>query len=233
MLTAALTHNIKLAWHFFTQEYSHTHQRLLRWTQGVLLVFIVTLSQSSESIQSYLNNNLQGLLGADAVLSQQQKLTPAQHTALSKLTNEVVVTQQVKVTLSHKGQWQQVQIKAVDNQYPLQGDLLTSPTLQGSGQKTDGGPLLGKIWLDARLFASLSLNIGDHIQVAEQRLLVTRVLHHEPDRLMEGHNVDMRAMVNVQDMTSLGLSTDIIHYRYLIVATGKQITDLLKWQQQD
>ena len=233
MLAVALTHHLKLAGHFFTQEYSHAHQRLLRWTQGVLLVFIVTLSQSSESIQNYLDNNLQGLLGADAVLSQQQKLTSAQYTALSKLTNEVVVTQQVKVTLSHKGQWQQAKIKAVDNQYPLHGELLTSLTLLGSGQPTYGGPQLGQIWLDARLFASLSLKMGDYIQVAEQRLLVARVLHHEPDRLMEGHNVDMRAMVNTQDMTSLGLSADIIHYRYLIGATSQQITDLLKWQQHD
>ena len=55
-----LTSNMKLAWHFYKQEYQQPHQRLLRWTQGVLLLFIVTLSQSSESIQNYLNKNLQG-----------------------------------------------------------------------------------------------------------------------------------------------------------------------------
>ncbi|WDD96750.1 ABC transporter permease [Thalassomonas actiniarum] len=238
--------NMKLAWHFFKQEYQHSHQRLLRWTQGVLLLFILTLGQSSESIQHYLNNNLQGLLGADAVISQQQSLTAKQRAAVSELTDEIVVTEQIKTTLTHKGQWQQVTLKAVDEQYPLQGQLLTSQSLfagaesdkglankaQANGQATASGPKPGEIWADARLFASLSLSIGDVIQVAEQHFKVSRVLHHEPDRLMEGHNVDMRAMIHVRDMETLGFAADLIHYRYLIAANSGQINRLIKWQQE-
>jgi|VirMetMinimDraft_7_1064189.scaffolds.fasta_scaffold05080_3 predicted lysophospholipase L1 biosynthesis ABC-type transport system permease subunit len=228
-----LTNNIKLAWHFYKQEYHHAHQRLLRWTQGVLLLFIVTLSQSSESIQNYLDKNLQGLLGADAVLSQQQTLSSAQFSKVSSLTNNVVMTQQIKATLTHNGQWQQAKIKAVDKQYPLQGELLTSRKLQGPSQQTLGGPALGEIWLDARLFASLSLNIGDQLLVANSLFLVSRVLQHEPDRLMEGHSVDMRAMINILDMKALGFSSDLINYRYLIAASTKQINSLIRWQQKN
>ncbi|WDE09553.1 ABC transporter permease [Thalassomonas haliotis] len=257
--------NVKLAWHFFKQEYQHTHQRLLRWTQAVLLLFIVTLSQSSESIQGYLNNNLQGLLGADAVISQRQALTTKQQSDVAELTDKVVVTQQVQTTLTHKGLWQQAKLKAVDDHYPLQGELLTSPSLfektapedekqgflgqskkgqskkgqskrgqsqQSKAQQTFSGPKPGEIWPDARLFASLSLNIGDFIQVGEQHFLVSRVLHHEPDRLMEGHSVDMRAMINAVDMSRLQFPADLIHYRYLIAANTGQINKLLQWQQQ-
>lgn len=223
--------NVNLAWHFYRQEYQHSHQRLLRWTQGILLIFIVTLSQSSASIQNYLDKNLQGLLGADAVLSQKQALTAEQYAAMTELTDDIVVTQQIQTTLTHNGIWQRAKLKAVDNQYPLQGELLTSATLQHKGQQTFGGPKLGQIWLGARLFASLSLTIGDQLLIADKAFVVARVLQHEPDRLMEGHNVDMRAMVNTLDFNALGFAPDLIHYRYLIAATSEQINNFLNWQQ--
>lgn len=226
-----LSNNLKLAWHFYTQEYQSSHQRLLRWIQGILLLFIITLSQSSISIQAYLDHNLQSLLGADAVLSQKAELTPSQHTEVIEITDDMVITQHIKTTLTHNGQWQQAKLKAVGEHYPLQGELLTSTALKDKGTPTFAAPKNGHIWLDARMLASLSLNIGDHLQLANQQFLVSRILQHEPDRLMEGHTVDMRAMINLHDMKALNFSHDLIHYRYLLAATPAQVNNLIKWQE--
>ena len=223
--------NLKLGWHFYQQERNYAHQRLLRWTQAILMLFIVTLSLSSNSIQHYLQQNLQNLLGADAVLSQKHALTHTQFESVSGFSKEIVKTQDLKATLTHEGKWQQAKIKAVENNYPLQGELLTSETLQGSGVATLSGPGSGEIWLDSRLIAGLGIEIGDALTIAGNNFIVTRVLQHEPDRLMEHHNVDMRAMINMDDMNALGVSSDLISYRYLIAADNKQITHLLKWQQ--
>jgi len=226
-----LMNNVKLAWHFYQQEYNYSHQRLLRWVQGVLLLFIVTLSQSSDSIQNYLQKNLQCLLGADAVISQKQALSVEDYNTVSALSKNISVTQQIKTMLTHKGKWQQTQLKAVDSQYPLQGQLLTSTTLQGEGQETSKGPESGHIWLDARLLASLSIDVGEQLVVADKHFLVARVLQHEPDRLMEGHSVAMRAMINATDMKALNFPNDLIQYRYLLTADTTQITQLINWQQ--
>jgi hypothetical protein len=51
----------QLAWHFYRQACAH--QRLLSWVQGILLVFILLLSQTSASIQAYLEKDLE-----DAIL---------------------------------------------------------------------------------------------------------------------------------------------------------------------
>jgi predicted lysophospholipase L1 biosynthesis ABC-type transport system permease subunit len=225
-----LSNNIKLAWHFYKQEYQSSQQKLLRWTQGILLLFIVTLSQSSTSIQQYLQHNLQGLLGADAVLSQHAALTTQQYSELENTIDSIVITHHIKTTFTHNDQWQQVKLKAVGNGYPLQGELLTSVIMNGKGVPTYTAPKQGEIWLDARLLASLTINIGDYLQLANQQFLVTRILQHEPDRLMEGHNVDMRAMINLIDMKSLNFSSDLINYRYLIAAKPNQVDNLIKWQ---
>ena len=69
---------ILLAWQLFRQQYHQGDARLIRWTQTSLMFFILTLSLTSSSIQAYLANNLQQMLGSDLVISQHQALTGAQ-----------------------------------------------------------------------------------------------------------------------------------------------------------
>ena len=226
-----LTHHMHLAWYYFTQEYRQPHQRLLRWVQCILMVFIVTLSLASNTIQQYLQGNLQNLLGADAVFTQKDKLTTAQFTTLTNFSDNVVKTVQINATLTFQGKWQRSKLKAVGSDYPLQGKLLTSQTLQSPAIITKGGPKTGNIWLDSRLFSSLAISIGDIINIGEQNFIVSKVLIHEPDRLMEGHNVSMRAIVNIDDMQRLAFPTDLIQHRYLITASKSQIQQVIEWQQ--
>ena len=226
-----LNHHMQLAWHYFGQEYRQPHQQLLRWVQGVLMVFIVTLTLSSHTIQQYLQGNLQNLLGADAVLTQKDKLTTNQLTSLASFSDSVIKTLQINATLTFNEKWQRAKLKAVGSDYPLQGQLLTSTSLQSSATVTNGGPTAGNIWLDSRIFASLTLAIGDAIYIGEQAFIVSRVLIHEPDRLMEGHNVSMRAIVNIVDMEKLAFPSDLIQHRYLVSASKSQIQQVIDWQQ--
>jgi putative ABC transport system permease protein len=226
-----LNHHMHLAWYYFTQEYRQPHQQLLRWVQCILMVFIVTLSLASNTIQQYLQGNLQNLLGADAVFTQKDKLTTAELTTLTNFSDNVVKSMQINATLTFKGKWQRSKLKAVGSDYPLQGKLLTSTSLHSPATSTKGGPKTGNIWLDSRLFASLAISIGDIINIGEQNFIVSKVLIHEPDRLMEGHNVSMRAIVNIDDMQRLALPTDLIQHRYLITASKSQIQQVIEWQQ--
>lgn len=228
-----LNHHLQLAWHYFVQEYRQPHQQLLRWVQGTLMVFIVTLSLSSNTIQQYLQGNLQNLLGADAVLTQKDELTTKQFASLSSYSEGLVTTMQVNATLTFEGKLQSLKLKAVGNDYPLQGDLLTSTSLKNSAIATKGGPAVGNIWLDSRLFSSLGVSIGDSIELGEHTLLVSKVLVHEPDRLMEGHTVAMRAIINIVDMDKLAFPSDIIQHRYLVSASKSQVEKLIDWQEEN
>lgn len=225
-----LIDNIHLAWHFYKQEKHYAHQRFLRWTQALLMIFIVTLSQTSDSIQRYLSQNLDNLLGADVVISQQQLLTNNQLTELSKMSEQVVLTQELTTTLSHNGQWQRAKLKAVGSDYPLQGALQTATSLTGDSEITPSGPNYGEIWLDSRLFSGLGVELNDILLIAEHAFTVTRLLKHEPDRLMEGHNVDMRALINLNDMRKLNFPEDIVTYRYLLASNASQAASIIEWQ---
>lgn len=219
----------QLAWHFYRQ--ASPQQRLLSWVQGILLVFILMLSQTSASIQAYLENDLDQLLGADLVLSQPLPLSDSQLASLEIMSSQIVLTQSLELTLTHQQQWQTALLKAVDVDYPLQGELRSSLDPAGSDTSSSRGPAPGEIWVDGRLFSSLGLQIGDTLALGTLQLRVSRILQHEPDRLMQGHSVQMRALVHRQHLTQLQRPGDRIQHRYLVAASKAQIADILTWQQ--
>lgn len=223
--------NLQLAWHFFLQQRQQRHQRLLRWVQTILMVFIIALSQTSASIQAYLKQNLDNLLGADLVLSQPRALSNSQQAELAAMSQQIVQTRSLSTTLTHNGQWQHATLKSVAEDYPLHGELRSAAALAGSDTITSAGPAPGEIWLDSRLLASLALRIGEPLAIAGQTLNVTRILLHEPDRLMEGHNVNMRALVNSQDFARFNFAEDSVQHRYLVAANTAQIKQIVAWQQ--
>ena len=225
--------NLRLAWQFYRQEKGLSHHRFMSWTQAILMIFIVTLSQTSNSIQNYLTDNLNNLLGADLVISQTSELTASQQEKIVELSQQHTVTKSLSTTITHQCKWQEIKLKGVGDVYPLQGELKTSYSLNEQAQTTLFGPSQGEMWVDSRVLASLSLQIGDRITLADQGFKVTRVLLHEPDRMMEGHNVDMRAMINVTDLDALAFPADLIKHRYLLAANTQQTAKLIAWQKSD
>ncbi|WP_100642932.1 ABC transporter permease [Alteromonas facilis] len=227
-----LTDTLRLAWQLHQQEKRYSTNLVQRVLQVVLMVFITTLSLSSASIQHYLTQNLNNLLGADVVISQRHAMTPQQRNELSEFAEKLIYTQTINTTLRHEDHWQRVSLKAVGDGYPLQGELRISPELVGNAVSTDKIPNPGEIWLDSRAIASLSVDVGDQLLIANKPFIVSNVLLHEPDRLMEGHNVDMRAMINRVDLHYIDIEDDSVQYRYLAKADQANIDNILKWQKQ-
>ncbi len=221
---------ITLAWEHFCQQYRTSDSRLLRWTQLCLIFFLLTLNLTSHSIQQYLDDNLQQLLGADVVISQFTPLNQTQLDQVNQLNNGMSVVQQLNVTLTNKQIWQNMQLKVVDDNYPLQGQLKTSVLTNSVSETTTSGPKPGFIWLGPRAFSTLDLTIGQTINMAEHNFIVERILHHEPDRLMEGHNVAMRAMIHKKDYLKIKKqSQEKINYRYLLSADLSQSAHIISW----
>ncbi|WP_444927553.1 ABC transporter permease [Microbulbifer sp. TRSA002] len=218
---------ILLAWQLFRQQYHQADVRLIRWTQATLMFFILTLSLTSSSIQTYLANNLQQMLGSDLVISQNQALTDAQLSKLHQYAQQLSVSQLVNVTLTNDHHWQAVQLKAVDDLYPVQGTVQVAFATDGQGQSLSHGPKSGEIWVDSRLFASLQLTLGQSLDIGHGQLKLTGLVQHEPDRLLEGHSVAMRALVHLDDLSLI--QADNARFRYLLTGDESELNTLKQW----
>ena len=76
---------------------------------------------------------------------------------------------------------QLVSVKAVDPFYPLRGELIAGDQPFQRGLVAQTVPKPGFVWLDARLFPSLGVQIGDEVEVGLATLKVSKVLVSEPD----------------------------------------------------
>ena len=205
-------------------ELKQTDIQLSLFTQWVLLYFMLTISMMSSSIQHYLQGNLDNLLGSDAVISRYQPVEPEQREQLATMVDNVVETRLMNITLTNGAKYQSTQLKLIDHQYPLQGTVSIGDTPAGEHVEVKHGPAVGMIWMESRLLSKLALSVGDKISLNQKSFTVGKVLFHEPDRLMEGHSVAMRAMINLDDLPD-SLSSDSIHYRYLLSVTKKETVE--------
>jgi len=203
--------------------------RLVMLTQAVLIFFLLTLSLTSASVQRYLVENLNNMLGADMVVSSYDPLSPDTENKLQALSTRLSATQLMTLTLAHNNTWAKTQIKLVDDAYPLQGTLQTSSSLSGNHTARTSGPQPGEIWLGPRLSTKLNTKPGDILKLGDVNLTVSAILFHEPDRIMEGHSVAMRAMIHKASVNEGSLEGTKNHFRYLLEANAQQRAAVEAW----
>ncbi|KPX68717.1 Permease [Pseudomonas amygdali pv. photiniae] len=95
-------------------------------------------------------------------------------------------------------------IKAVDDAYPLRGELKSAADLYQTEQ-AGSGPRPGEAWAEARLFPAVDLKVGDNIDVGSKTLKLTRVLTYEPDRAGNFYSLTPRVMINLKDLAATGV----------------------------
>ena len=119
-----------------------------------------------------------------------------------------------------------VELKAVDNAYPLFGSAVLRPDLPLqqalSRQQGEYG-----VVVDATLLARLKLQIGDGLAIGDATYRVRAVLDTEPDRGTEGLTLGPRVMVALDSLPGTGLVTlgSLMSYQYrLALPPGTDLT---------
>ncbi|WP_430414780.1 ABC transporter permease [Parasphingorhabdus sp.] len=221
---------IKLAFDNFLNDSKSSDGRLVILTQITLILFLATLSLTSASVQQYLDGNLNNMLGADVSVSGPRPLSNSDDQLLSQKASGIARIQLLPLAISLRGKTIPVQLKVIGDRYPLQGSLKIGTAENRSIQKTiEHGPPSGEIWLGPRASSKIGANIGDRIAIGEDMFRFSAIIYHEPDRLMEGHSVSMRAMINSNSLAIEDFKSSKMRYRYLLTATPDQQADVENW----
>ena len=203
--------------------------RISMATQTALLFFLMTLTLTSASIQNYLAGNLDQMLGSDLVIESHSPLTERDEATFKSMAAGLSVTQLADITLTHKNEWARVQLKLVDEAYPLQGNLQIGDTPVATQRAVSRGPGVGEIWIDSRLATKLGTQVGDNLTIGGTDLRLSAILFHEPDRIMEGHSVAMRAMVYAKSLDIASIKSSKGRMRFLVTADENQQQAIEKW----
>jgi len=114
-------------------------------------------------------------------------------------------------------------VKAVDDVYPMYGQLDTQPP----GLK----PQAGSVLLAPRLMALLNLNTGDTIDVGDATLRIAGEVVQEPDSGFNPFQMAPRLMMNIADVAKTGAVQpgSRVSWRYKFGGTPQQIEAYEKW----
>lgn len=122
-------------------------------------------------------------------------------------------------------EFQLVSVKAVDQHYPLAGDLDvetrgSASESENAGERRSSGPPPGEIYLARTLFERLGIELGSKIRIGRQVFEVGGRLLSEPDPSFRIVGAAPRVLMNFADVPSTGVILPGSRYEYELNMSG-------------
>ena len=167
---------------------------------------IATIGSLRGAIEAGLNSNGQVFLGGDAEIELTYRLASLQEAdwmaKQSFQQSEIIDFRSMAVAPSTSKRIL-TQVKAVDDAYPLVGDIVLSSAISLTQALAGKNDIPGAVVAPA-LLARLQLNVGDTMQLGTQNFVVTATLLKEPDNF-GNFALGPRTLVRTQDLKASGL----------------------------
>jgi len=195
---------------------------------GLLLAALIlavtattTLRFAADSVRDAIAQQAGQLLAADLVLSSDDPLDVVwqQRAADAGLRQSSVVL--FSSMLQANDEFALVNVKAVEQGFPLRGELLLSPAGLPAGQAPD----VGTVWLEPRLAALMHVQRGDPVQIGDARLTVMGEISRDPNRETGFSGFSPTVLINSADISKTNAVQvgSRIDYRLLMAGTPDQV----------
>ena len=131
------------------------------------------------------------------------------------------------------GNFQLVSVKAVNNAYPLRGEVEYQEGAEAPRQTVAHGPAPGEVWINPRLLRLLELELGDTLEVGNQGLAISGLLVREPDGGFNMSALAPRVMMHADDVGATGVIQEgsRVEYVYLFAGEEALLNDYYVWLQ--
>lgn len=195
-------------------------------SSGVYLLLIaLVLAMSATTALKFSNSQIQNavalqaaeMLAADLVLSDNTPLAPKwqQHAKQQGLAQSTVT---LFSSMAHTdAQFVMVNVKAIDDQFPLRGQLKLSP-------QSNRAIARGEVWLSPRAMDLLKVQLGDQLNIADARFKVTREIQQDSNQELGFGGFSPTVIISQQDVerTHAIQVGSRIEYRLLLAGTAQQ-----------
>jgi putative ABC transport system permease protein len=160
----------------------------------------------ARSISTGVANEGQVLLGADLRFElNQREATAVEHAFLTRLGGVAVSASMRSMARLEDGSDQAlVEVKAVDDAYPLYGALRTDPQMKRTELLGERDGIFGAVAPDL-LFERLGLKRGDRIKLGSATFQLRARIVTEPDAVSDGFGFAPRLMVSLPGLRASGL----------------------------
>ncbi len=211
------------------------------WRAGELTLLLVslviavgtvtTMTLFVDRLQNALWQESANFLAADRVISSSAPIDDAiiRHAEASGLSHSRTLTFFSMTFSADRAQF--TSVKAVNESYPLRGQLTAGDAPFMPGSPVPAGPPPGELWMESRLFPLLNVAVGDLVDLGVASMPVTRVLITEPDQIRRFGGAGARLLMNLADVARTGVVQpgSRLRYRYQFAGSREQIESFVAW----
>ena len=188
------------AWRMAGREFSTGEYRLTIFALIIGVTAVMSLSLTASRIERAMFSQASDMIGGDLVVrsTEWNDVVLEQNAAKTGLDSSLSVS-----TISMVGSNEEFllsSIRAVDDNYPLKGQVTIKDGLQSQSVLAKTRPEPGTAWVDKRLLDRLNINIGDNVDVGYASLKITRIIEIEPDRGGNFYSFYPRLLFNRADL---------------------------------
>jgi putative ABC transport system permease protein len=187
-------------------------------TLGVTAIAVI--GSLASAIEQGLAEQGQPLLGGDVEFSLIHREATQQELAYISSKGQASYVGTLRAMASGLTQSTLVEIKAVDQAYPLYGKLALTDNIDTKSAMALRDGQYG-VAVDPLLLGRLNVKVGDAIKIGSTSLKVTGVIATEPDRLSDGLVLGPRLLMSHEALKSTGLIQpgSLITWRYRVKLT--------------
>ena len=191
-----------LAWRFARREMRGSLRRFRVFLGALLLgvAAIGTVGSVADAMRNGIANNARVLLGGDIELSSRHTPPDAEVISLAETYGTVSHVVQMRAMLQGADQRKLVELKAVDDKWPLVGNAEIEGASSLSAALANSG-----VVADPSLLRSLNLKIGDEARLGEATVRIAGNLITEPDRSISFVSFGPRVLVSQDTLAKTGL----------------------------
>jgi len=166
---------------------------------------IAGVGSVAASLSEGLTREGRTLLGGDVAFSLIQREAKPEEVAFLRSRGAVSVAATMRaMARSADGRLALVELKAVDGNYPLLGELMLDPKMPVADLLAEHDGAFGSA-VDSTLLARLDLKLGDRVTVGGATYQIRSVVGAEPDKLAGGVGLGPRFLVSEASLRVTGL----------------------------
>ena len=122
-------------------------------------------------------------------------------------------------------------VKAVQDGFPLRGEMRTAPAPFATDTATNALPRPGEAWVAPRLLTNLGLQVGDTVEVGAHTLNITRVIAFEPGQAGNPFGISPRLLMRMADVPATGVVQpgSRLTYQYLFAGREVDVAGFREW----
>lgn len=211
----------QLAWRLFKHEAKRGELSIILFAIVLSVASVLSLSLFSERLQGALTERSAEFIAADRQLSSRQPIPSewlARADSFSLATAQQISTRSMVFA---NDQLQLVDLRAVNEAYPLKGSVKVAPQAFATGAAVDRVPTGQNAWIDSRLLQVLNIAVGDDIEIGDSIFTVEAILAEIPDAGFSVFNTDPMVLISIEGLVAANVTGPGSRVNYKAYFTGE------------